>query len=256
MERWVKFCADSKNSTELEKQFASISLQAATTKVEGNTIAARAPSKLQRQDPQRTLGPPHGQAELGIILIAMRKLREATVATARKDLFAQKAYIFIIRTAILLKNMESYHPALLHLLNHIHPVCPLPAPELHEFTGYHILDLACRQGDFTGAYAAKQHFGYHDRRVEKTLNALVHDNWVVYWLVKGKVDGYVRALMEWAEERLRLHALKCLGRSYFTAEKTYVEKCANMDWEDLVKTMQVGWQLDGEKVTIRRPKTT
>ena len=187
--------------------------------------------------------------------MAMRKLREATVATSRKDLFAQKAYMFIIRTAILLKNMESYHPALLHLLNYIHPMCPLPAAELHEFIGYHLLDLACRQGDFNGTYAARQHFKYFDRRIDKILSALVHDDWVVYWLVKGKVDGHVRALMEWADDGLRLHALKCLGRSYFTAEKSYVERCTSMGWNDLVKKMEVGWQLEGDKVTIRRPKT-
>lgn len=219
---------------------------------------ARGPGKLQKNDVHKSLVPASPSVpppELAAILMAMRKLREATVAMSRTDMFAQRAYAFMIRTAIVLKSMESYLPALLYMLHHIHPRTQLPASELQEFLGYYILDLACRQGDFNGAYTVKQRFGHRDRRIERVVDALVHDNWVVFWMVKGKVDGHVRALMSWAEERMQVHALKCLGRSYFTAEKDYVERCTDMKWDMLVKQMSVGWVLEDDKVTIRRPKS-
>ena len=71
------------------------------------------------------------------------------------------------------------------------------------------------------------------------------------------MDGHARALMGWAEDRVRLHALKCLGRSYFTAEKVFVERSVGgMEWQRLVKECGLGWQLDGDGkvVTIRRMK--
>ncbi|OCK80035.1 hypothetical protein K432DRAFT_298511, partial [Lepidopterella palustris CBS 459.81] len=192
--------------------------------------------------------------ELATILNALRKLREAIVSTSRRDLFAQRVYIFNIHCAILCKDWESYAPALLSLLSKIHPYTPLPSPDLHEFVGYHILDLACRQSNMLAAYQVKRQYKYSDRRVEMVLRALVADNWVVFWKMRRAVDGYQKRVMEWAEEGVRLHALKCLGRGYMTAERSYVERCADRRWADLVND-GVGWELvDGEKVIIRRPK--
>lgn len=104
------------------------------------------------------------------------------------------------------------------------------------------------------AYQVKRQYKYSDRRVEMVLRALVADNWVVFWKMRRAVDGYQKRVMEWAEEGVRLHALKCLGRGYMTAERSYVERCADRRWADLVND-GVGWELvDGEKVIIRRPK--
>jgi len=186
--------------------------------------------------------------------MAMRKLREAVVATGRTDDFAHKAYIFIIRQTILLQHWESYHAAILYLLAKIHVRSPLSAMELQEFVGYYILDLACRQRDFQAVYRVCREYNFRDRKIDRIVNSLVHDDWVVFWSVRAKVDGHVRALMGWTEDRMRLHALKCLARSYFTAEKEYIERSTNMEWEALVKTQQVGWELDGDRVTIRRAK--
>lgn len=184
----------------------------------------------------------------------MRKLREAIVGTSRTDAFAQKAYIFVIRATILLKHWESYVPALLYLLSRIHPRTPLSAPDLHEFVGYYILDLCCRQSNYHDAYRIKHEYSYSDRKIDRVISALVHDDWVTFWKVRGKVDGYMVALMGFAEGRVREVALKCLARSYFTAEKGFVERSAGMAWEVLVRECGVGWELEGERVTIRRAK--
>jgi hypothetical protein len=192
--------------------------------------------------------------ELQLILSAMRKLREAIVATRRHDNFAQRAYIFIIHAALLVQSWESYVPALLYLLQEIHPRTPLPTHELNEFVHYHILDLACRLGDYHGAYAVRIVYGARDRRVDAILRALVRDDWVLFWRVRRRVDGHQRALLGFAEEGVRLHALKCLAKTYLSVGKTFVEASADKEWTDLVKN-GVGWELtEGDKVVIRRPK--
>lgn len=87
------------------------------------------------------------------------------------------------------------------------------------------------------------------------LKALVQDDWVRFWRVRRAVDGYQRAIMEFAVDRMRLHALKCLGKSYMSADKAFVERSGDARWEDLVKG-GVGWQLqEGTgSVVIRKPK--
>ncbi len=238
----MKFCA-SIGGDLLEKVFASLALSSSTNGSNMSNEPVNAPN-LTTESP----------AELAIIMMAMRKLREAIFATRRVDAFAQKAYIFIIRAAILTKNMESYHPAILHLLSCIHPSQPLAVGELHEFVGYYVLDLACRQRDYAGAYAVRNQYEFKDRRVEMVISALVHDNWCVFWRMRRAVDGYQKRLMEWAEDALRVHALKCLGRTYLTVEKDYVESVSGRSWDDLKRHNGVGWDLNGEKVVVRRVK--
>ncbi|OCL12751.1 hypothetical protein AOQ84DRAFT_352359, partial [Glonium stellatum] len=256
VERYMKFCAASGGGDELDKQFAALSLDTTSP----SASAPLAPSKSTPPLSSRPSGSsaakptPSPTAELTTILTALRKLREAIIATDRRDTFAQRAYIFNIHVAILTKDWESYQPALLSLLYKIHPRTPLPPPDLHEFVGYWVLDLACRQSDLTAAHAARATWSYKDRRVEIVLKALAHDDWVGFWKMRRAVDGYQKRIMEWAEDGMRLHALKCLGRSYMTADRAYVERCTEKKWEDLVKD-GVGWELaEGEKVVIRKPK--
>jgi hypothetical protein len=143
----------------------------------------------------------------------------------------------------------------MYLLNDIHPTTPLPPHEANECAIYQVLDYACRQSDFHAAYTLKLAYSIRDRRTEMVLKALVSDNWHVFWKVRRRVDGYQRAIMAFAEEGIRLHALKCLGRSYFTAERAFVERVAERNWRELVDG-GVGWELseDGEGVVIRRVK--
>lgn len=86
------------------------------------------------------------------------------------------------------------------------------------------------------------------------LKALVADNWVVFWKMKKAVDGYQRSVMEFAEQGVRVHALKCLGRAYLSADKRFVETSVDREWVELVKD-GVGWELTHEdKVIIKKPK--
>lgn len=189
---------------------------------------------------------------ISTILMAMRKLREAIVASARKDTFALKVYTFIIRSTILMGHMESYHPALLHLLHTIHPVVPLAESEYHEFLGYYILDLACRQNDLAAAYHVKCHYKYKDARIEAILRALAHGNWCTFWMLEGRMETPQRRLMQWANEGIRAHALNCLGKSYLSVDRRFLENAARRPWEELREKNDLGWQLNEDVITIRK----
>jgi hypothetical protein len=186
----------------------------------------------------------------------MRKLRESITATHRVDYFAQRSYIFITHASILSQSWESYHPTLLYLLTKIHKATPISSAEYHELLGFHILDLACRQADLANAYAVRARAKYKDRNVDAVLRALVTDDWVRFWRTRRVVDGYQRRIMGYAEERMRMHVLKCLGRSYMSVSKEFVETVTAREWEELVNTNKVGWELNKETgvVVIRRPK--
>lgn len=250
VERYMKFCASTGGSEGLEKAFAALAIRdnnnsntTTTTRDEtGKPVLARQISSTDRPN------------DMPSILLAMRKLREGILGSRRRDSFAQRAYMFIIHASILSRHWESYQPALLYLLHQIHPVTPLAPPELQEFVGYRILDLACRQYELLDAMAVKLEFKHRDRRVATVLRSLIHDDWVRLWRVKRAVDGHQRAILEFTVERMRLHALKCVGRSYMNADKAFIERTGDAQWDDLVKT-GVGWQLqESGNVVIRKPK--
>jgi hypothetical protein len=229
------------------------------------------PSQPKSHSPspnKEAVTPPTPQSpstELTIILLALRKLREALLASssvAASPVFSQRVHIFNIRLAILALHPSSYHSSLLHLLFVLHsPQYPLPPTELSEMTTYLILDLACRQGEFANAYGlrstSKLRNSFQSRDVDEVLNALITRNWVKFWRVRRRADGYVRALLHWAVDDMRRDALKALGRAYMGSDLRWILHSATggeMSWEELVEKENVGWIRDDDKVVIRKPK--
>jgi hypothetical protein len=288
IERYMKLCA--LNRDELDRLFTSVSIPSTnptdtTTKSTAPTanskltssfsslsLSKHAPPEAQHQPtrrpplaststnttthhpiPQKAFAPSIN--ELATVLASLRKLREAITASSRSDAFALRAYTFAIHVSILCHDWSSYLPSLLSLLSKIHPVNPLSPSTLHECVGLLILDQACRQSDYAGARATKLAYGYKDWRVEKVLRCLVADDYVGFWRVRRSVDGYQRSVMEWADGGVRVHALKCLGRAYLSADRGFVERVTERRWEELVSE-GVGWELsaDGERVLIKKPK--
>ena len=194
--------------------------------------------------------------EISVILMAMRKFREAIVASARKDSFALRAYVFMIRATTLMRHMESYHPALLHLLRKLHPVTSLTTIEHHEFVGYYILDLSCRQNDLATAYKVVCHYHYNNISVGAVLKALVHGDWFAFWKAKSLMSLHQQRLLEYGEEGMRRRALDCIGKSYLSVDKGFLERSAQRRWEELKPKNNVAWRLEADMVIIRqiRPK--
>ncbi|KAM5354377.1 hypothetical protein ACJ41O_001026 [Fusarium nematophilum] len=199
-----------------------------------------------------SLRSPDDTKALQEVLMSLRKLREGIVATKRADNFSTQVYIFSIRLSILVKHPESYHPAILHLLRYIAVWHPMTATEIEEIAGYFMLDTACRRRDLTEAYFIKRDFKIKNRKLNIALRALAHDNYIVWHKIKRDVDTYCLKLLEWADEEMRLHTLKCFGRSYLNVDLKFLELATDRKWKDLKEKDGVGWELDEEKVTIRR----
>jgi hypothetical protein len=128
-------------------------------------------------------------------------------------------------------------------------------------TTYLILDLACRQRDLAGAYAlrssSKTKFGFESRNVDNILAAVATGNWISFWRVRRKVDGYVRAVLHWQIEHVRKNALNAIGRAYMGCDVRWILQSATggeMTWEELVEKENVGWIKEEDKVVIRKPK--
>ena len=213
-----------------------------------------------------TSSDPESSAELSTILLALRKLREALLASHAARLsaeFDQRVHVFSVRVAVLAYHPESYHPALLHLLSTLSKTHPLVTSELSEMVTYLILDLACRQDDPAQAFAvysrSRRAFGYNNRYFVRILRALGTNDWVLFWRVRRRVDGYARAVLYWKIPFLRKTCLKALARSYMGCDVAWILSCATggeMTWDDLVRQEGIGWLREGSKVTIRKPKPT
>ncbi|KAI1360230.1 hypothetical protein F5Y08DRAFT_343908 [Xylaria arbuscula] len=246
VDRYMSFCSDAGERDELLRRFASISLQSTAS-----DTSSRPPPKSTR--PQAHHQPDDSKA-LSDVLQALRKLREGIVASKRTDDFAIQAYIFCIRLSILVKHHESYHPAILHLLRRIHPVHSMTTVELNEVVSYLVLDTACRRNDLGEAFALRHRYRLRDSKVNAILDALTHDNYVEFKRIRQRVDGHRAKLLEYAEDSVRKHLLKCFSRTYLSVDLSFLETSANSSWPQLTVEDGVGWELDGSKVVIRKVK--
>ncbi|PTB65635.1 hypothetical protein BBK36DRAFT_1169345 [Trichoderma citrinoviride] len=247
VERYMTFCSDAGQRDELLRRFSSLVISPT------NPAPAQAsPRMVLPTVTDESLQSPANTKALSDVMAALRKLREGIVATKRADDFAVQAYLFCIRLSMLVKHPESYHPAILHLLRSIHPQQPLTSVELQEVVAYLVLDTACRRGQLAEAYALRKHYALKDTKVNAALTALAHDNYVLFQKVKRSVDGHRAKLMEWAEGDVRMHALKCFGRTYLSVELDFLEKTTGSKWSDLTQRDGVGWDLEGSKVSDDR----
>ena len=255
VDRYMSFCSNAGRGDELLRRLASLTLHGPTARELPALDQPRAAPWCGATHAVDGASDAQYQNDLSVLIMSMRKLREGIVASKRTDDFAAQAYLFCIRLSILVKHTESYHPALLYLLRHMHTTRPLTKIDLQEFAGYLVLDLACRQRDLAQAYAVRLHYALRDSKVDAILSALAHDNYHRFWRVKRSVDGHKAKLMELAEGSVRIQALKCLGRTYFNVDVGFLADVTNASWSQLVSEHRVGWELDGENVVIRKPKS-
>lgn len=238
-EKYVKFCGSSDSSADLD-----IKLAAAIPSM--NTIAAQGKNARYADS---------HNAELASITLSMRKLREGIVGSSRVDAFSSRAYMFMIRISILMKQTDSYHPAIQHLLYNIHPYVPLSASERQEFAGYLVLHLASKMEAYSEAFVIKREFQVTDYRILQAVSAMIQGNYWSFRATRRKVDLYKARLLEDAERRMRDHTLKCLGKSYFTVDANYLESVTGTKWDGLKKEFGVGWDMDSAGIiTVRKQK--
>lgn len=200
------------------------------------------------------------------LLLTLRSLREALLATSRLDDFAKDVYVFTARTAILVQHKESYLPSLLHLLHNIHSNNPLTEKELAEFAGYYVIHLACVLGDFNEAYIIRKQFRLRSdgdanttwADVDAILRALVRNDYWSWAKLRDKVGVKMRRLMEMGEEVMLKRVVGCLGKTYFEVERVWVEEMLGMEVEEVKRRFEGtgDWEVCGEggegRVVVRK----
>ena len=192
---------------------------------------------------------------LSVIIQAMRKLREALIASHRvNDEFACAAYIFIIRATILLRHPDSYHPALLHLLRRTGANPPLQEDRFYQLVEYRVLDLTCRQRNWSEAYKIVSQYDLRHSKVAGILSAVVRGNWVRFVASCRSLDLFQQRLAEHASYHVIDHALSCIGKTYLQLNKSYLEKTFAKQWELLKVDHTITWPLDGDNLIIREIK--
>lgn len=275
--RYMQFCT--KHAKNLDEAFMSLSISDEQTPASRDSAAVIAqlsetrpitPAHNVRSGNMQDTGNRAGMAnetakELSVILTALRKLREGILATSHtvaSPLFSQRVHIFNIRLAILALQPEHYHASLRYLLGKLHSQdCPLPRSELTEMTSFLILDTALRLGDIIEAYAirsrARTAFKYANRYVDQILQAVVHQDWPLFWRIRTRVDGYMRAIMHYHLESIRKTTLKTIGKSYLKCDIKWIIQSTTggeMDWDELVVREDIGWLRDGDNAIVRKPK--
>lgn len=256
VERYLSFCSDVGDRDALLEQFASLAVgkQQSASSRSDSTAPSVAAATASTTTPTDFPTPSPQNKDLSTVLMALRKLREGLVASKRVDDFATQAYLFNIRTSVLVKHAESYHPAILYLLHTIHPKHPLTSFELREVTGYLVLDAACRRNDLAEAFLLRHRFKLRDPKIDAILRALVRDDFLSFVRIKRSVDGHKAKFLEFYDEIMRRHTLKCFGRAYLAVDTEYLERATGCTFSHLVEKEGVGWHSDGSKVVIRNIK--
>lgn len=255
IDKYLSFVTESKERNVLLARMAALNIsgqEPASTPTPSSPLAGPSSAVNPTSDTMTVLQSPDNTKPLSNIMMALRKLREGIYATERADDFAIQAYIFNIRLAVLVHHPESYQPAILHLLRFIAIKHPMTSLEIEECAGYLILDAACRRRQLGEAHAIRRDFKVKDKNIFMALHALAHDNWVLFRMIKRHVDQHKKRLLDYAEDDMRLHTLKCFGRTYLNVDLEYLEKVTGRTWDELKEKDGVGWELDGERVTIRR----
>ncbi|KAG5961656.1 hypothetical protein E4U58_004178 [Claviceps cyperi] len=259
VDRYMTFCSDAGQGDELLRRFSSLHITANSSEIQQRTVPAG--MSTQQQIGQGAVNIPsiaHSVGEATIakglsdILAALRKLREGIVASKRIDDFAAQVYLFCVRISILAKQPEAYHPSILYLLRTVHPRHSLTSTELAEVVGYLALDAVCRRKQPAEAMAICHEYRLRDTRVKAALYAVVHKNYVVFRRTQRDMDGYKARLMEWADRDMRIHTLKCLSRTYHSVGLEFLESMTAFKWNTLTLNGDVGWELEGDKVIIRK----
>lgn len=254
VERYLSFCSDAGDRDALLRQFASLSIAKQRSSSSGTDTSVASTTTASTSTASTFPFPQANTKDLSAVLMALRKLREGIIASNRIDDFATQAYLFNVRTAVLVKHSESYHPAILHLLRAIHPKNPLTSFELREVTGYLVLDAACRRADLAEAFALRNRFQLRDPKVDSVLRALVRDDFIAFGRIRRSVDGHKAKFLEFCEDSMRRHTLKAFGRAYLSVDAGFLEKATDSTFRELVEKDGVGWHSDGTKIVIRSIK--
>ncbi|KAK9327717.1 hypothetical protein V1520DRAFT_348119 [Lipomyces starkeyi] len=190
------------------------------------------------------------------VVLGLRKLREAVIASGPPTPFAKKLLLFSVRVTVLLGHYQSYLPAMKRLLDDVHPVIPLSAAERYEIGGLYVLHLVHFSNDLTAAYDAMQHYDlFDDLALRQVLRAWADVDYVL-WRRRydAEPDSGRRRIMAFGDRIMAIETLKRLGTAYFFMQKDEIEKLTGRRWIDCVEKLGCGWRLEETGRVVMRER--
>ncbi|KAK9374632.1 uncharacterized protein V1513DRAFT_445498 [Lipomyces chichibuensis] len=190
------------------------------------------------------------------VVLGLRKLREAVIASGPPTLFAKKVLLFSVRVTVLLGHYQSYLPAMKRLLDDVHPVIPLSVAERYEIGGLYVLHLVHFSNDMTAAYDAMQHYDlFNDLALRQVLRAWADVDYVL-WRRRydAEPDSGRRRIMAFGDRMMAIETLKRLGTAYFFMQKDEIEKFTGRQWTDCVEKLGCGWRLEETGRVVMRER--
>ncbi|KAK9468233.1 hypothetical protein V1512DRAFT_259034 [Lipomyces arxii] len=197
-----------------------------------------------------------GRADLNKVILGLRKLREALLATRDRSEFAKEVLLFTVRVTTLLGHYESYIPAMKRLLEE--DVVELTSAERYEIGGLYVLHLAHFNNDLTAAYDAMlRHDLLDDLALRQVLRAWDDCDYVL-WRRRfiTEPDPGRHRMMAFGDTAIAVGSLKRIGRAYFFMQKTELETLTGWPWQDCVDQLECGWRLeDSGRVVMRERRS-
>ncbi|KAK9381814.1 uncharacterized protein V2V93DRAFT_367934 [Kockiozyma suomiensis] len=192
------------------------------------------------------------------VVLGLRKLREAILASGPPTAFGKSVFLFTVRVTVPIGHYESYVPAMKCLLDVISQTQPLTKAERHEIGALYLLHLTHFSNNMSEAFEAMQKYGLaDDLTLRQTLQAWWDRDYVLWRrrFVKEK-DPARRKLMEYGDRTMALEALKRVGAAYFFMKREELEKITGWPWTRCVDELGCGWrhEQDSSLIVIRERK--
>ncbi|KAK9235514.1 hypothetical protein V1525DRAFT_260991 [Lipomyces kononenkoae] len=244
--KYLAICADAPGVDALRRTFQTLTVGTSTTTTEDAVDLGR---DRTDEDAARKMA-------LDQVVLGLRKLREAVIASGPPTPFAKKVLLFSVRVTVLLGHYQSYLPAMKRLLDDVHPVIALSAAERYEIGGLYVLHLVHFSNDLTAAYHAMHQYDlFDDLALRQVLRAWADVDYVL-WRRRydGEPDSGRRRIMAFGDRTMAIETLKRLGTAYFFMQKDEIERFTGRQWTDCVQKLGCGWRLEETGRVVMRER--
>lgn len=165
------------------------------------------------------------------------------------DEFTISVFLYSIRIATRVGHYQTYVPSISYLLKHH---SKLSASNLNEIINIFALHLAHFSNNNEDAIEIVHRYANDDIKLHRVLKAWrTLDYFTWFNLYHSESDLLYHRMMQFGENRMINHSLKCIQKSYFQLPKDYVDSVFHIDFETLKTKFACDWALKEQTVVIR-----
>lgn len=144
---------------------------------------------------------------------------------------------------------QTYVPSINYLLKNKSKLSPA---ELNEITNIFALHLAHFSNNNSAALRVCHEYASDDLKLQRALKAYrTLDYFTWFKLYRFEKDLLYQRMMEFGEDRMTKHSLRCIQKSYFQLPKDYIDSVFHVDFETLKSNSHCDWTLKDNVVVIR-----